>query len=74
MQHDGSFSDLENGTHPVKKSLRYILRPYYRLMPGFFIFAEFEHEQAYGRLKKIRKTLKESTIENTLTFGFSILF
>lgn len=54
--------------------MRYILRPYYRLMPGFFIFAEFEHEQAYGRLKKIRKTLKESIIENTLTFGFSIIF
>jgi CopA family copper-resistance protein len=63
-------NEIGNGLN----QMRYILRPYYRLMPGFFLFAEFEHEQVYGSLKRIRRTLKEFTNENTLTFGFSILF
>jgi len=63
-------NEIGNGLN----QMRYIFRPYYRVMPGFFLFAEFEHEQVYGSLKKIRSTLKESTTANTLTFGFSILF
>jgi CopA family copper-resistance protein len=54
--------------------MRYIVRPYYRLMPGLAIFMEYEHEQSYGALKNIRRNLKESISEDTLTFGLSILF
>lgn len=54
--------------------MRYIVRPYYRLMPGLGLFAEYEHEQDYGAFKNIQNNAGESTVQNTLTFGFSILF
>lgn len=54
--------------------MRYIIRPYYRLMPGLAVFIEYEHERFYGILKNIRRNLRESSKEDTLTFGFSILF
>jgi FtsP/CotA-like multicopper oxidase with cupredoxin domain len=54
--------------------MRYILRPYYRLMPALNIFVEYEHEQDYGVFRNIQRNAGESTVQNTLTFGFSILF
>lgn len=54
--------------------MRFTLRPYYRLRPGLAIFLEYEHEQAYGALKDIRRNLGESIIEDTLSLGISILF
>lgn len=54
--------------------MRYIVRPYYRLMPGLDIFSEFENENEYGDLANIRSNAGESTVENTVTFGFSVLF
>lgn len=54
--------------------MRYIIRPYYRLMPGLNIFAEYEHEQDYGVFKSIQNNEGESSVQNTVTFGFSILF
>lgn len=54
--------------------MRYTVRPYYRLMPGLNIFAEYEHDQDYGAFKNIQKATGDSTSENTLTFGVSVLF
>lgn len=54
--------------------LRYIIRSYYRLMPGVNVFTEFEHESNYGALKNIRRNAGESTSENTVTFGLTVLF
>ncbi len=54
--------------------MRYILRPYYRLMPGLNIFAEYEHEQDYGAFKNIQTKSNESAVQNTLTLGLSVLF
>jgi uncharacterized protein involved in copper resistance len=54
--------------------MRYSIRPYYRLMPGLNIFAEYEHEEAHGSFKNLQHELGESTVERTLTFGLSILF
>lgn len=54
--------------------MRYIIRPYYRLMPGLAVFMEYEHEQAYGSLKNILKNQGEATREDTLTFGVAVLF
>lgn len=54
--------------------MRYIARPYYRLMPGLNILAEFEYEQSYGAFKKILRNEGEETKENTVTFGVSVLF
>lgn len=54
--------------------MRFILRPYYRLMPGLNIFAEYEHEQDYGAFKNIQRNNGESTLQNTLTFGLSLIF
>jgi hypothetical protein len=28
--------------------MRYMVRPYYRLMPGLNVFAEYEYEKDYG--------------------------
>lgn len=54
--------------------MRYIVRPYYRFMPGLNLIAEFEHEEAYGTFKTILRNLGQHTSENTLTFGISVLF
>lgn len=54
--------------------MRYIIRPYYRLAPGLNLVAEFEREESYGAFKNIQRNSGDSTSENTLTFGLSILF
>jgi CopA family copper-resistance protein len=54
--------------------MRYIVRPYYRLMPGLDIFAEFEHEQNYGTFKNLQTVDGEPATQNTLTFGVAIVF
>jgi hypothetical protein len=54
--------------------MRYIIRPYYRLTPGLNIFAEYEHEQDYGRFKVIQSLEKESDANDTIIFGLSMLF
>ncbi len=48
-------------THSGLSEMRYMLRPYYRLMPGLDFFSEYEHE-------------RKSTVQNTLTFGLAALF
>ncbi|MDQ2993934.1 MAG: multicopper oxidase domain-containing protein [Pseudomonadota bacterium] len=53
--------------------IRYIFRPYYRLLPGLNAFTEFEHEQDYGVLKNIHRNQGDSTNENTVTFGLSVV-
>jgi len=53
--------------------MRYIIRPYYRLLPGLSAFVEFEHEQDYSALKNIRRNQGESTSEDTVIFGLSLL-
>lgn len=54
--------------------MRYMVRPYYRLLPGLNIFAEYEHEQDYGLFKNIRRHEKEQTSEDTATLGLAVLF
>lgn len=54
--------------------MQYTLRPYYRLMAGLNVFAEFEHDQYYGSFRNIQVNLGNSSAENTLTFGLSVLF
>ncbi len=54
--------------------MRYIVRPYYRVMPGLTINLEFEHQQDYGSFNSLQKKFGESTNSNTLTVGFSALF
>jgi FtsP/CotA-like multicopper oxidase with cupredoxin domain len=54
--------------------MQYTLRPYYRFMPGMNIFIEFERDQYYGAFKTIQENLGNSSGENTLTMGLSIIF
>jgi FtsP/CotA-like multicopper oxidase with cupredoxin domain len=54
--------------------MRYTIRPYYRLKPGLNIFTEYEHDDDYGAFKRIQRKQGESTTEDTLTLGLSILF
>jgi FtsP/CotA-like multicopper oxidase with cupredoxin domain/uncharacterized protein involved in copper resistance len=53
--------------------IRYILKPYYRLMPGLSAFAEYEHEQAHGSLKNLQRKAGNSSTQNTLTFGLALM-
>lgn len=54
--------------------MEYTIRPFYRLMPGLDIYAQFQHTQYYGVTKNIRAYENNSTIENTVTAGFAVLF
>ena len=54
--------------------MRYIVRPYYRLMPGLNLYAEYEYEQDYGAFKTFQLSTGNSSKQNTLTFGIGILF
>jgi CopA family copper-resistance protein len=54
--------------------MRYIVRPYYRIMPGLNIFAEYEYERDYGSFRNIQVNNGESATQNTLTFGLSMVF
>lgn len=54
--------------------LRYILRPYYRLMPGLTAFFEYEHENDYGAFADFISSNGDSTTQNSYTFGLTYLF
>lgn len=54
--------------------MRYIVRPYYRVAPGFNIFMEYEHEHDYGAFKTIQYREGSPTSEDTVTFGVAFLF
>ena len=54
--------------------MQYTLRPYYRLIPGLDIFAEYENERDYGAYQKILRSEGESTGQNTVSLGISVLF
>lgn len=53
--------------------MRYIVRPYYRLMPELNIFSEYEYEKDYGTFKNIQSNAGEQTKQNTVTFGLTVL-
>lgn len=54
--------------------MRYIVRPYYRLTSALSLFTEFESEQNYGAFKNILRNDGDSTSQNTITVGLSLLF
>ncbi len=54
--------------------MEYSLRPYYRLMPGLDIYAQYQHTNNYGVMKNILQSQDEPGYENTFTVGFSVLF
>jgi len=54
--------------------MRYMLRPYYRLMPGLNVYAEYEHEQDYGAFRSYQSHGGSAGIQNTMTFGVTVLF
>jgi len=54
--------------------MQYTLRPYYRLMSGLNVFAEYERDQYYGPFRNIQVNSGNSSEENALTFGLSVLF
>jgi uncharacterized protein involved in copper resistance len=54
--------------------MQYIVRPYYQVNPALALFTEFNHTSDYGSLTTIRQNAGDSTSQNTLTFGASVLF
>ncbi|HAU2406564.1 TPA: multicopper oxidase domain-containing protein [Legionella pneumophila] len=63
-------NEIGNGLN----QMRYIVRPYYRLMPGVNVYAEYEYDKDYGAFKRIQQTAGENTTETTVTLGLSLLF
>lgn len=53
---------------------RYTFRPYYRLIPGLTIFAEYEYEKDYGAFKNMENNAGDLTSQNTLFAGLTLLF
>ena len=54
--------------------MRYTLRPYYRFMPGWNVFAQYEHEHDYGSFKNIQSNNGDATVQNFYTLGLSVIF
>jgi len=54
--------------------MRYIVRPYYRLMPGLNLYAEYEYEHYYGAFRQLQVNAGESASQNTVTLGLSVIF
>lgn len=55
--------------------LRFVVRPYYRVMPGLALYVEYEHEQAYGTLKKLFQEDENFPVKQDIfSLGFSWLF
>ncbi|KTD37205.1 multicopper oxidase domain-containing protein [Legionella oakridgensis] len=63
-------AEIGNGLN----QMRYIVRPYYRLMPGLNLFTEYERTQNYGAFKTMQRRAGEAANETSLTFGLSFLF
>ena len=54
--------------------MRYILRPYYRIIPGLNLFAEYEYERNYGSFRNMQSIAGEPKVQNTITFGIGLVF
>lgn len=63
-------ASLGNGLNQMS----YVVRPYYRLMPGLNIFAEYEYERSYGTLKNLQVARGENVNQNIITLGLAFLF
>jgi FtsP/CotA-like multicopper oxidase with cupredoxin domain len=54
--------------------MQYVIRPFYRIMPGITIFAEYERDKYYGSFKNIQINQRNGDSESTLTLGLTALF
>jgi CopA family copper-resistance protein len=54
--------------------MRYVIRPFYRLKPGVDVFAEYEYERNYGSFRRLQNAAGEATVQNTVTFGLTMIF
>lgn len=63
-------SDIGSGLN----QMRYTVRPYYRLMPGLNLFAQWEYDQNVGEFKTLCSSDGECTSGSVVTFGISTLF
>ena len=51
--------------------MRYIVRPYYRFLPGWNVFAEYEHESLFGSYQTIQRDAGHELGGNVYTVGLS---
>lgn len=54
--------------------MQYTVQPYYRVMPGFNIFIQYEYEKYYGAFKNMQMISGDSNSQNVVTAGISALF
>lgn len=64
----------EAGLGAGLNQMRYALRPYYSIIPGLSVFAEYEFQKNYGAFKKLEIKAGESAIQNTVTLGVMTVF
>lgn len=62
--------EVGNGLNQI----RYIVRPYYRLIPGMSVFFEYEHQDNYGAYASLLKNDGGGNNQNTYAVGLSLLF
>lgn len=53
--------------------MQYTLRPFYRLMPGLDVFAEYEIDQYFGAYRTLQRNAGHGTGENSFTLGLSFI-
>lgn len=53
--------------------MEYTLRPFYRLMPGLNVFAEYEIDRYYGSYLTLLRNAGNSTGANSFTVGLSLI-
>ena len=64
----------QDGVGSGVNQMCYIVRPYYRLMPGLNMFIEYEYEQNVGAFSAIQRKIGDTANPSTMTLGLAFLF
>lgn len=54
--------------------MQYIVRPYYRIIPGIDVFAQYQHTRDYNALANLDRQRNDSQYDDIYTMGLSFLF
>lgn len=54
--------------------MQYIIRPYYRVAPGWNVFAQYQYTKDYGLLAALDRLRNDSQNDNIFTIGLTWLF
>ena len=54
--------------------MQYIIRPYYRVAPGWTVFAQYQYTKDYGLIANLDRQRNDSTDDEIFTVGLGLLF